>query len=364
MQDASSSHQHMSTSETAPAGLGTTCDAAAAIVPLLPQLNPAATTPTTTTTTTTSTATSMPSSADTPTSPSPNPVRVPSEDGPSVAEASGTVGVTGDADEEAAADTGNSDESIYGDQDDAQSFIQPAISPMATRLSLPRTPAAERAKHIAGSSSSGGGGGGGGGGLLNDYFDGRMPAKHLRPAAKPGTAAATAAGAGAGAAATSGFGSTATTVSGLASRRLQAGRAAVLNATARHNRSSSVGSDALKRLSKALPSLSFPKGPSTFFPSLPTPSFFSSVTSPTSPTSRKILPAVHNEQQPPSVASRPSYSLHRTTSDDSLLYHTLSRVSSLGDDDNFDNIREQVNSRVKAIMDSFPDRPTFKLPSQ
>lgn len=45
-----------------------------------------------------------------------------------------------------------------------------------------------------------------------------------------------------------------------------------------------------------------------------------------------------------------------------MLYHSLSRMSSLGDDQRFTNVREQVNSRFKAIVDSF-DTPSFKLPS-
>ncbi|KAI1094714.1 hypothetical protein F5B19DRAFT_444472 [Rostrohypoxylon terebratum] len=53
--------------------------------------------------------------------------------------------------------------------------------------------------------------------------------------------------------------------------------------------------------------------------------------------------------------------MRRSTSDESMLYHTLSRVSSLGDDDRWKDIREQTNSRLKAITDSW-DRPTFKLP--
>ncbi|KAI9050022.1 hypothetical protein LZ554_006167 [Drepanopeziza brunnea f. sp. 'monogermtubi'] len=54
--------------------------------------------------------------------------------------------------------------------------------------------------------------------------------------------------------------------------------------------------------------------------------------------------------------------LRRTTSDNSLLYHSLSRTSSLGDDTRFENHREQVNSRVKAIRDSLQDRSSFRLP--
>lgn len=45
-----------------------------------------------------------------------------------------------------------------------------------------------------------------------------------------------------------------------------------------------------------------------------------------------------------------------------MLYHSLSRMSSFGDDQRFTHVREQVNSRFKAIVDSF-DTPTFKLPS-
>ncbi|KAL2074766.1 hypothetical protein VTL71DRAFT_8545 [Oculimacula yallundae] len=54
--------------------------------------------------------------------------------------------------------------------------------------------------------------------------------------------------------------------------------------------------------------------------------------------------------------------LRRSTSDNSLLYHTLSRASSLGDDSRFENHREQVNSRVKAIRDSLQDRSSFRMP--
>lgn len=54
--------------------------------------------------------------------------------------------------------------------------------------------------------------------------------------------------------------------------------------------------------------------------------------------------------------------IRRVTSDDSLLYHSLSRASSLGDDTRFENHREQVNSRVKAIRDSLQDRSSFRMP--
>ena len=55
--------------------------------------------------------------------------------------------------------------------------------------------------------------------------------------------------------------------------------------------------------------------------------------------------------------------IRRSTSDDSLLYHSLSRASSLGDDTRFENHTEQVNSRVKAIRDSLQDRSSFRMPA-
>lgn len=55
--------------------------------------------------------------------------------------------------------------------------------------------------------------------------------------------------------------------------------------------------------------------------------------------------------------------LRRVASDDSMLYHSISRASSLGDDTRFENHREMVNSRVKAIKDSWQDRSSFKLPT-
>lgn len=55
--------------------------------------------------------------------------------------------------------------------------------------------------------------------------------------------------------------------------------------------------------------------------------------------------------------------LRRTASDESLTTaRTLSRVSSLGDDSRFENVSDQVNSRLKAIKDSFQDS-SIKLPN-
>lgn len=61
--------------------------------------------------------------------------------------------------------------------------------------------------------------------------------------------------------------------------------------------------------------------------------------------------------------ARPGPPLRRSTSDTSLVtQRTLSRVSSLGDDSRFEHVSEQVNSRFKAIKDSFQDS-SIRLPS-
>ncbi|SMR47136.1 unnamed protein product [Zymoseptoria tritici ST99CH_3D1] len=62
------------------------------------------------------------------------------------------------------------------------------------------------------------------------------------------------------------------------------------------------------------------------------------------------------------IKSRPQQ-LRRSTSDNSLVtMRTLSRVSSLGDDSRFEHVQEQVNSRLKAIKDSYKDSK-INLPS-
>lgn len=154
------------------------------------------------------------------------------------------------------------------------------------------------------------------------------------------------------------------------------------------NRSKSTGQEALKRLSKAFPSLS---APSHFFPSLPT-SFFSSssekvnshsppwnpfATSETTRSSRAswgpnsvtvpVRPGLNPNQArvggPSNTPlSRPPY-LRRVTSDDSLLYHTLSRTSSFGNESQFDDVRQMVNIRLMALKDSLPELPNLRMPS-
>ncbi|PVH97751.1 hypothetical protein DM02DRAFT_532565 [Periconia macrospinosa] len=62
-----------------------------------------------------------------------------------------------------------------------------------------------------------------------------------------------------------------------------------------------------------------------------------------------------------SIHSRPPPALRRSTSEGSLLiYRTRSIASSLGDDSRFENVSEMVNSRMKAIKDSWQDA-NFRL---
>ena len=163
----------------------------------------------------------------------------------------------------------------------------------------------------------------------------------------------------------------------------------------RHRRSRSAGQDALKRLQKALPSFAgsahfLSSRPGSFLSSLsdrassssPKPEeSFSHSSSPSSPqsgtmspssaTTPKASPSLQFSQSGPSQqqprpssgqAPRPA-TLRRVTSDESILYHSLSRASSLGDDRQFTDVREMVNMRLTAIKDSLPDVPNFKMPS-
>lgn len=169
------------------------------------------------------------------------------------------------------------------------------------------------------------------------------------------------------------------------------------------SRSRSMGQETLKKIQKAFPSLS---SPSHLLPSLPT-GFFSSFSDKSqsqprpSPTERSIsdrpLPKFKSvKTEPPqdrpitqgtripqterdwpaghhrrvaSAKSRPSFAssrpktLRRATSDESILYQSLSRVSSLGNDEQFNDVRDMVNMRLQAIRESLPDVPTFKMPT-
>ncbi|KAK4106478.1 hypothetical protein N658DRAFT_520021 [Parathielavia hyrcaniae] len=260
---------------------------------------------------------------------------------------------------------GAEEDDLDVDQDDAHSFLQPAISPLATLLTSPRIPAADKIaafeRHHAGK--------------FLDIPDGDDPRRESQPVLSVGdvpNVLETSSGS--------------PSPSGLPGRPWQArpkqptfnepGRfmssmAAAFQAHARQQRSHSAGEGALKRLSKALPSISIPSG---LISNIPTPTFFSSSSSsphkdghtsqprtasllaPVTPFPDRVSP--HGCPIEPDSA-RPT--LRHTTSDDSLLYHSPSRVSSLGNDERFAHVRAQVNVRMKAIMDSF-DGPSFKLP--
>ncbi|PHH85308.1 hypothetical protein CDD83_614 [Cordyceps sp. RAO-2017] len=146
------------------------------------------------------------------------------------------------------------------------------------------------------------------------------------------------------------------------------------------NRSKSTGQEALKKLQKAFPSLAMP---THLLPSLPT-SFFSNFTgdhkqnhgsstrqadnpaTAPGPVTQRARPATGRDSSATNTrtrqASRPAV-LRRVTSDDSILYHSLSRASSLGDDERFHDVREMVNIRLMALKDSLPEVPNFKMPS-
>lgn len=301
------------------------------------------------------------------------------------------------------ADGSGSEEDFY-EEDDAQSFIQPAISPAVSRLTSPKTPIAER---VAAMDQ-----------VVESYFDGangskgedssgdetpvpqdhrqkervrkpveqtRLPPEASIPPPQPHSMERVPSPWRTGPKQI-----VVTHSNAPASRPVLAG---VLGNT-RHRRSSSGGAEALRRLSKALPSISLP---SNFIPSrLP---YFSSSATTSKPGPKETSPKSSPRQQSPPTQSsghssslprvtkalpqppvahsssnggrnmvsmpphnRRSLALRRSTSDESMLYHSLSRMSSFGDDQRFTHVREQVNSRFKAIVDSF-DTPSFKLPS-
>lgn len=328
------------------------------------------------------------------------------------------------------ADSSEGEEDLYG-EDAAQSFIQPALSPVVTYLTSPKTPAAEKAAAMDKIID----------GYFNDagaskeqesmdqviagYFDGASMNRQdssgddttpTQEKPQPQPSNQTQEGP-AGETTLPPPTTTTKTAPPLQSRHLdplptpwktgpkeivvtssESHKPALASvfSQSRHRRSSSGGAEALRRLSKALPSISLP---SNFMPNrLPTPSFFSSGSTSSrseskEPTPRHtppsqsprlghsshastfpmIIPSKPSPTQQdadrntgisrqPSNASRKSLAIRRSTSDDSMLYHSLSRMSSFGDDQRFTHVREQVNSRFKAIVDSF-DTPSFKLPS-
>ncbi|KAK4650269.1 hypothetical protein QC762_705920 [Podospora pseudocomata] len=279
-------------------------------------------------------------------------------------------------------DGAEDDDDFEDDQADAQSLMQPAISPLATLFTSPKTPAAERMAAFDRMS---------GGGIFERIEDDQRPgmasldgtSSHDKLPPPPPSHSSEPMARMAGA--TEPASSQAPPQQQPPIERMptpwQAGpkqfhitepgrwssmSMAIRSQSSRHKRASSVSENAmLKRLSKALPSISIPSG---FMPSIPTPPFFSSHSSSnnTSPQKDERTPKTPQTGGIPDSSSQRSgtprtSSLRRTTSDDSLLYHTLSRVSSLGDDTRFAHVREQVNVRMKAILDSF-EGPSFKMP--
>ncbi|KAK4043967.1 hypothetical protein C8A01DRAFT_43132 [Parachaetomium inaequale] len=251
------------------------------------------------------------------------------------------------------------------DQDDAQSFLQPAISPLATFLTSPKTPAADKAAAFGRQPA----------GLFEMLASDEpsleqrtAPALHAVPKVPENAPGGRSPGvlpapwqAGPKQFMISEPG------------RFRSSMAAAFQTQSRQQRSQSAGESALKRLSKALPSISIPSG---LIPNITTPTFFSSSASSPQKDSHasqpRTLAGLLSPHAPyPGLVSSPTTpiqpdsarprTLRHTASDDSLLYHTLSRVSSLGDDERFVHVREQVNVRIKAIKDSF-DGPSFKLP--
>ncbi|KAJ3574259.1 hypothetical protein NPX13_g4424 [Xylaria arbuscula] len=315
--------------------------------------------------------------------------RAPIEDMPSlvIPDKEGSPSDDGDGDE-----TG--EEALDIDQDDVQSFIQPALSPIATRLALPRTPAAEKAAAMDQVP------GGGLFDIMESVEAGKLPSP---PPARPRTSGTVAPPPLPRKNQQRGFtitqlpsnlpyvgklpspwvsGPKELVVDNESSSRSAMAGVFSLNRT---QRASSGGQDTLKKLREALPSISLP---SLFSTTSLTKNTESDIKAPIASgdgavESRQVYPALRApasqndlasagrfsspgdklpiSRPPSSVRSSRPRVLRRSTSDESMLYHSLSRVSSYGDDDRWDHIREQKNSRLKAITDSW-DRPTFKLP--
>lgn len=284
------------------------------------------------------------------------------------------------------------DDELYGDQENAQALIQPQISPIATRITSPLTPTAEKVAILDFTPDDDESDG------IQSSFPGLQPLIPERIAVSRTSTSRR-----------NGVQSMIETPPAQVEtyqlptpwksgpREFSVDEAqestpalAGVFGQPRSRRSTSVGHEALKRLSKAFPSMSLS---GSILSNISTPSFFSSNLSradsqsatPTnnSPdqtpqlgpaTYRKkapgpisITPPVQQDPtaksdlaRPQSIVSRKSLALRKSTSNDSLLYHSLSRVSSFGDDDRFLNQRDQVNSRFKAIKDSWD--PPFKLP--
>jgi hypothetical protein len=265
------------------------------------------------------------------------------------------------------------DDEYEVDQDDAQSFMQPAISPLATLLTSPRVPAADKAAALDDEPEKATFDGPGNDQSRSQLPNGKAVGLNTANTCSSGVSGHALAPQYSTARLPTPWQAGPKQLVITESARLKLPTAAETQTRSRHQRSFSVGENALRRLSKALPSISIPHG---LILNIPTPSFFSSSSPAThkngpSPSSRKpAVPLLTGSSalepfpdlvSPQRQGTSGSHKLRKTTSDESLLYHTLSRVSSLGDDERFAHVREPVNVRIKAIMDSF-DGPSFKFP--
>ncbi|KAL7947367.1 hypothetical protein V8C42DRAFT_284750 [Trichoderma barbatum] len=276
-----------------------------------------------------------------------------------------------------------SDDLMIPDQDDAQAFLQPAMSAAASHLTSLHTPAIEKAAALHGLGASGffdepelhvsGDDDGDGDGDTTPEAatspkspprTRRNPTIQLGPLPKDEPSRH---------APPSPWKSQTLTKDGGPFSDARGILQAAFEPT--RQRSRSAGQEALKKLQQAFPSLSTP---SHFLPSLPR-SFLSSFTDgkqgqrsrSAAPRRRGHAPSdspplqssADGHLDPNAAASPRPPLLRRVTSDDSMLYHSLSRASSLGDNDRFTDVRSQVNVRFMAIRDSLPDVPNFKMPS-
>lgn len=298
--------------------------------------------------------------------------------------------VAASSSDEPSSDSNNDDDPLFQDADDARSLFQPAISPAATRLTSPKTPAAEKAaamEKLPGGGFFGGAVDGPSALTASGHHNSHMPTsrKLVKPAPNRQNR-----GFSLGQLPPAEYeplprlpspwqpGPKDLVIQNGSSSAGKPAMSSVFGVT-RPRRSSSSGNEALRKLKGALPNITLP---THFLSSLKSPSFFSDNSSQKSPNpaSKQILPGDDADSDttisdgnrgrslggqaslhpPPASAKRPK-AVRRSTSDESMLYHSLSRMSSLGDDDRWGHVSEQANVRFKAIKESF-DRPTFKMP--
>ncbi|KAK8058978.1 hypothetical protein PG994_009426 [Apiospora phragmitis] len=308
-------------------------------------------------------------------------------------------------------DSGGEDDPLFFDPDDAQSMIQPALSPAVTRLTSPKTPAAEKAAAMDRLE---------GGGLFSMMEGDSAP--EVRAATSEGPAHSDPSATPTGLAKAPNRHNRGFSVGQIPSQPTeiekrpspwQAGpRTHIVEGESSskpfryggfgqspQRRSTTTGAETFRRIRGAFPSITLP---TNFFSNITSPSFLSGTTPKQQVSEKGALPSTDgNAESRPAAAgdgsvsngaksgqaedritsppivkspnglepnSRPTSAvsnrprpIRRSTSHDSMPYLTLSRVSSYGDDDRWGHVREQTNSRLKAIKDSW-DRPTFKMP--